>query len=309
VRREDAIVRARFAATAVLCSALVATAASTQQVYVTLCHVHFVVTDRNGLFVKDLGPDDFTVYDNDRPQEISTFAQRVQSPVSVALVLDRSQSLSDRFPFVLDSAAAFAKSIIREGDDQGAVVAFDSKVYLLQNWTADSAALVDNIRKLTAAGGTSIFDALSKTCRDQFDGADTRQKVVVLVTDGEDTTSVATFDEALRMAKLARVAVYVLGVRAENSLNSRELQGRRVLASLAELTGGRVFYPADYGDASLSALFAKLQEELRNGYNLTYSLDVPPDNTFHRIRIDVKNRSLNVHAPTGYDARQSRQVQ
>jgi Ca-activated chloride channel family protein len=295
-------VLARLVAAAVLCATLAATAAAQQQVYVRLIEVHVNVTDRNGVFVKDLGPEDLTVYDNDRPQGISTFARRVQSPVSVALVLDRSQSLSDTFPSVLESAATFARSTIRDRDDQGAVVAFDSKVYLLQNWTPDSGVLASNIRKLTAAGGTSIFDALLKTCRDLFDGADDRQKVVVLVTDGEDTTSMATFDEALRMAKLARVTVYVLGVRAENSLNTRELQGRRVLASVAELTGGRVFYPADYRDQSLSALFAKMQDELHNGYNLSYTLDVAPDNTFHRIRIVTKNPSLNVHAPTGYYA-------
>jgi Ca-activated chloride channel family protein len=298
--------RVRIRAAAALCSVLLAIAASKQQVYVTLCEVHFAVTDRTGLFVRDLGPADFTVYDNDRPQEISTFVQRVQSPVSVALVLDRSQSLSDRLPFVMESAAEFTKAVIRGRDDLGMVVAFDSKVYLLQNWTSDSATLVASIRKLTAAGGTSMFDALLKTCRDQFDGTDDRQKVAVLVTDGEDTTSVATFEEALRMAKLARVVVYVLGVRAENSLNSRELQGRRVLTSLAELTGGRVFYPADYGGASLAVLFGRLQDELRNGYRLTYYLDVPPDNTFHRIRLEPKNRTLTVRAPTGYFARAPR---
>jgi Ca-activated chloride channel family protein len=291
---------AKLVAGAVLCSVLAATAAVSQDVYVTLVQVHFFVTDRNGVFVKDVSPESLKVYDNDRPQKIATFAQNVQSPVSVALVLDRSESVKDRFSAVLDAAAAFSKSIIRARDDQGAVIAFDSKVYLLQNWTTDSAAIVDTIHKLSAAGGTSLFDALLKTCRDRFDGDDVRQKVVVLVTDGEDTTSAATFDEALRMAKLARVTLYVLGVRAENSLNTRELQGRRVLANLAELTGGRVFYPADYRDGSLSAVFAQLQEELRNGYNLTYYLDVPPGNTFHQIRIETTNPSLKVHALTGY---------
>src|SRR5258708_25635518 len=84
---------------------LVATTALSQDVYVTLVDVHFTVTDRNGVFVKNLGPEDFTLYDNDRPQQISTFAQKVQSPVSVALILDRSESIRDRFPSVLDSTA------------------------------------------------------------------------------------------------------------------------------------------------------------------------------------------------------------
>lgn len=300
--------RTRLATLALVCCGLVAASAATQQVYVTLCEVHFTVTDRSGQVAKDLNPGDFLIYDNDHPQEISELAQQVQAPVSLALILDRSESLRDGFAAILDSAAAFATSVVRESDDQGAVVAFDSKVYLLQNWTSDAAVLAANIHRLTAAGGTSIFDALLKTCRDQFDGADVRQKVVVLVTDGEDTTSVATFEDALRMAKLAHVAVYVLGVRAENSLNSRELQGRHVLANLAELTGGRVFYPADYRGASLSAVFANLQQELRNGYKLIYYLDVPPDNTFHRIRIETKNKALSVHAPTGYYARRRSQV-
>jgi VWFA-related protein len=301
-------VPARFAVAALLGAAIVATAAA-QQVYVTLCTIHFVVTDRNGRFVKDLGPTDFTIYDNDRAQEIATLAQRVQVPVSLVVILDRSQSLSDTFANVVNSAAAFVTSSLRREEDRGALVAFDSHVYLLQDWTADAGALVGHMRRLTAAGGSSIFDAVAKTCRDRFDPADTRQKVVVLVTDGEDTTSTATFDEALQSARLARVAVYVLAVRAENSLNSRELQGRRVLARLAELTGGRLFYPVDYRAASLPALFADVQEELRNGYNATYYLDVPPDNTFHRIRIDVKNRSLNVHAPAGYEARRPQQTE
>ena len=294
------VVGSRTVAVSVGLLALVATTAVPQDVYVTLVDVHFTVTDRNGVFVKNLRPEDFTVYDNDRPQQVSTFAQKVQAPVSVALILDRSESIRDRFPSVLESAAAFATSIIRNRDDQGSLVAFDSKVYLLQNWTADPDALVQNIRKLSAAGGTSIFDALLKTCRDQFNGADDRQKVAVLVTDGEDTTSVATFDDALRMAKMTRVTVYVLGVRAESSLNTREQQGRRVLANLADLTGGRVFYPADHHEASLQPVFAQLQEELRNSYNLAYYLDVAPGNTFHQIRIAANNQTLSVHAPTGY---------
>ncbi len=292
-----------LAATLLLAAGLVTTVAS-QEEYVTLCSVHFVVTDDNGTFVTGLGPSDLRVYDNDRPQVISTFERRVQAPVRVALVLDRSASLKDRFPDVLDSATAFVRSVVRGPDDQGAIVAFDSKVYRLQPWTSDPAALVGAIRKLTPAGGTSLFDALYKACRDDFARTDTRQNVVVLVTDGEDTASVATFDDALRMAQLSHVAVYVLGVRAERSLNSRELQGKRVLTSLATLTGGRVFYPDDYGGNSLTTVFAQVRNELRNGYSLTYYLDLPPDNAFHHVRVETRDRSLHVHAPTGYFADQ-----
>ncbi len=296
----------------VLATALVlalAAGVAAQETYVTLVEIHFVVTDHDGRFAKDLGAGDVSVYDNDRRQELSSFTPRVQAPLSVALVLDRSQSVVDRFPLILDSAKAFVRSVVSGPDDRAALVAFDSKVYLLQGWTRDPTALVGALHQLTAAGGSSVFDALFKTCRDEFDPADTTQKVVVLVTDGEDTTSAATFDQALRMAKMSHVAVYVLGVRADHSLNPRELQGRQVLTRLAELTGGRVFYPADYDGASLDGLFGSLQEELRNGYSLTYYLDVPPDNSFHRVRIQPNDRTLHVQAPTGYYAHQGRMSQ
>ena len=282
--------RARAVATALLCAALGATVISQEHVYVTLVEIRFDVTDRAGAFVKALGSEDFTVSDNDRPQAISSLDQQVQAPVSVALILDRSESVGDRFPLVLDSAAAFARSTLRRRGDRGALVAFDSKVYLLQNWTADADALVGAMRGLSAAGGTSLFDALYKTCRDEFDSTDRRENVAVVVTDGEDTTSVATFEDALRMVRLAGAKVYVLGVKAEDSLNSREMQGQGVLARLAEMTGGRVFHPADQGEASLAAVFASLQQELRNGYRLTYYLDVPPDGGFHRVRIQAEVR-------------------
>ena len=292
--------RGSIRATACLMAMFVAVRAFPQDVYVTLVRTHFTVTNARGAFVTDLSRDDVTIYDNDAPQRIADFSRHVQAPLSVAVLLDRSQSVSDRFPLLLTAAAAFEQSVIRGPDDRGIVVAFDSKVYLLQDWTADPVRLADSVRRLTAAGGTSIFDALFKTCRDKFEISDTRQNVVVLITDGEDTTSLATFDQALQMARLARVAVYVVGIRAENSLNTRELQGRRVLSRLTELTGGRLFYPSETHPEDLGALFGTVQEELRSAYGTTYYLDGPPDNGFHRVRVETMNKALTVHAPTGY---------
>jgi VWFA-related protein len=274
-----------------------------QEVQVTIREARFTVTDHEGRFVTDLGRDDLIIYDNDVRQQIDTFDKKLQSPVSLAVLIDRSASVADHFPFVLDAASAFVKSMIHEKDDRGLVVGFDSKVYLLQDWTDDSNALVDSIRKLTSAGGTSVFDAIYKTCRDKFDVADTREKSVVLVTDGEDTTSRASFEQALQMAKSAGATIYVVGIRAEGSLNTREFQGNRVLTNLTDLTGGRVLYPDAGKESQLSAVFQTLQGEMRNEYRAAYYLSAPLDNSFHRIRIETKDKSLTVHAPKGYYAR------
>jgi VWFA-related protein len=278
-------------------------AAIRQDVYVTLVHTHFTVTDAQGRLVTTLGREDVKVYDNDAAKPLADFSRHVNVPVNVAVLVDRSQSVSDRFPLLASAATAFGRSVLKGTDDRGLVVAFDSKVYLLQDWTDDAAQLAASIKPLTSAGGTSMFDAVYKTCRDKFEITDSRRNALVLVTDGEDTTSLATLDQALQMATISRVAIYVVGVRAEDSLSPRDLQGHRVLSRLAELTGGRVFAPDDQPSARLEGLFARVEEEISSAYTLSYYLDVAPDRSFHRIRIEPRDKTLVVHAPSGYYAR------
>ena len=278
-------------------------AASGQDVFVTLVHTHFTVTDAQGRLVTTLGRDDVKVYDNDVARPVADFSNNLGAPVSVAVLVDRSQSVSDRFPFVASAAAAFGRSVLKGRDDLGLVVAFDSKVYVLQDWTNDATQLAASIQRLTSAGGTSMFDAVYKTCRDKFEITDTRRNALVLVTDGEDTTSLATLDQALQMATISRVAIYVIEIRAEDSLNTRDLQGHRVLSRLAELTGGRLFSPDDQSSSRLDGLFAKVGDELSSSYTLSYYLDAAPDRSFHRIRIEPIDKTFVIHAPSGYYAR------
>jgi VWFA-related protein len=299
------IIAAALAAFATVCGARVF--ASRQDVYVTLVHTHFTVTDPQGRLVTTLGRDDVKVFDNDAAKPLADFSRHVDAPVSVAVLVDRSQSVSDRFPVLASAATAFERSILKGRDDRGLAVAFDSKVYLLEDWTSDAARLAASIERLTSAGGTSMFDAVYKTCRDKFEITDTRRNALVLVTDGEDSTSLATLDQALQMATISRVAIYAVSIRAEDSLNPRDLQGHRVLARLADLTGGRVFSPNDQSPAQLDGLFAKVGDEISNSYTASYYLDVAPDRSFHRIRIEPKDKTLVVHAPSGYYARPASQ--
>ena len=276
-----------------------------QDVYVTLVHTHFTVTDSHGRLVTTLGRDDVKVYDNDALKPVADFSGQGDLPVRVAVLVDRSYSVSDRFPFLVSAATTFERSLLKHRDDRGLVVAFDSKVYLMQDWSDDAARLAASIGQLTSAGGTSMFDAVYKTSRDKFEITDARRNALVLVTDGEDTTSLATLDQALQMATISRVTIYVVGVLADDSLSTRELQGHRVLSRLAELTGGRLFYPDAQSPAALDGLFTRVEEEIRSAYTLSYYLDVAPDRSFHRIRIEPKDKTLVVHAPSGYYARPS----
>jgi len=271
-----------------------------ESVFVTLCRVHFTVTDETGHFVHGLTRNDFTIYDNDAPQRISDFSARERTPLSVALLLDRSLSVGDRFRDATGAATTFLRSILQDSRDRALVVTFDSHVYLMQGWTSDVTSSAAGIETLSPAGGTALFDALFKTCRDAFDLADRSQRVVVLVTDGEDTTSHATFEQALQMATLSKTRVYVVGIKGEQAMSPRELSGRRVLTALADLSGGRVFYPGDQDSSHLAPVFEALQDELRNEYDASYYRESPPDGSFHRLRIVAGLRGLTIHAPTGY---------
>ena len=274
-----------------------------QSVQVTLVETHFTVTNRSGLLVTDLDRDDFTVFDNGIRQEISDFNKKLQSPLSVGLLIDRSQSIGSRFQLVPEATASFIRSVMQKQDDRGLVVAFDSRVYLLQDWTSDPEVLVANVRKLTVGGGTSLFDAIYKTSRDKFKVDDLRKKALVLVTDGEDTTSRATFKQVLDMVQLSGASVYVIALKPQDSLNTRELQGKRVLTELAELTGGRIYQSENLRADELTTLFTSLQDELRNEYKISYYLDAPLDNTFHKMKIEMKDQRNIVHAPRGFYAR------
>src|SRR5262249_26028377 len=127
---------------------LAASFVSGQTVDVNLIETHFSVTDRNGKFVPNLKPSDFTVYDNDESQSIDNLEQNLQSPLDAAVILDRSASVTDRFRLVVDSASAFVTSLIRDSMDRGTIVAFDSKVYLLEDWSSDSNRLTGSFLKL-----------------------------------------------------------------------------------------------------------------------------------------------------------------
>jgi Ca-activated chloride channel homolog len=292
---------------AVLCCGCFLTEWGVAQTFqVTLVTSHFCVTDHSGRYISDLNRDDFLVTDNGVPQEITDFGRTSRGALSVAMVLDRSESISDRFQFVKEAAATCAQSLLQSPEDRGLLVAFDSKAYLLQDWTSDPDSLTQNVQKLTSAGGSSLFDAIYKASRDRFRVADERRKVLILFSDGEDTTSRATLRQALEMVKLSGATIYAIGIRPENSLNTRELQGRRVLAEFAGLTGGSVIYAQQ--DEQIDAFLKRLEDEVRNWYEISYYSNAPLDDSFHKLVIQTKKEALQVRGPKGYYADKPREL-
>lgn len=260
----------------------------------TLVNTFVTVTDKRGRLISDLKASDFVVWDNGVRQRITEFSRETQLPLTLALVIDRSRSVQARFELERMAAINFLKSILRRGQDRGLLVAFDSDVYLISDFTDDAVALTRKIRNLSVAGNSAVFDAVYKTARYKFGPISFGRKVLVLITDGDDTASEATLSEAIDMALRTDVIVYPIGIRGTKA-------GIAALKRLAEATGGRALF-LDEEHTRLAELFDQLEMELRNQYSIGYEVKHVPDGRFHRLKIRVKKRGLTVRARKGYYA-------
>lgn len=265
-----------------------------------LVNTQVAVRDDKGRFVRGLNKEDFIVLDDGTEQSISYFSQESNEPLAVALVMDRSRSVQKTVSKAQTAAREFFTSVLRPGKDRAAVIAFDSAVFLVQDFTDDANALAAATSKLTAAGGTSILDAVYKTARDKLAGGEAGRRVIVLITDGDDTTSSASIEQAIEMALRSNVVVYALRIPGENSLNVRALQGKPVLDRLTEATGGRQFH-LDGDDRQLAGFFAQLQEEMRSQYSIGYQFQASSSGRqFHKLTVKLRQANLRALTRRGY---------
>jgi VWFA-related protein len=269
-----------------------------------LVNTHVAVRDEKGRFVTGLTKDDFIVLDDGKEQPISYFSQEADQPLTVALVIDRSRSVQSALSKAQVAARDFFSSVLRAGKDRATVVAFDSGVYVVQDFTDDASVLTAASLKLTAAGGTSIFDAVYKTTRDKLGDGEEGRRVIVLITDGDDTTSRASIEQAIEMALKNNVIIYAIRVSGDGSLNVRDLQGKPVLDRLTEATGGRQFH-LDGDESQLAGFFTKLQDELRSQYSIGYQFQgASSDRGFHKLAIKLKQATLKAFTRRGYYSRE-----
>lgn len=270
------------------------------RVNVSLVRVLATVKDRSGRLIGSLGKDDFAVYDNNVPQKISVFERRTEQPLSVALMVDISGSTAKDLKYEVDSVSRFLKALFVEGNpnDSVALYSFNYQVTKNNNFTRSQTALERSLRSLRAQAGTSLYDAIYLTSQD-LDERDGR-RVMVIVTDGGDTTSSKNFHAALESAQLADAVIYPILVVPITNDSGRNIGGENALTTMAAGTGGRVFAPTL--GAELDRTFAEIIQELRTQYLLAYyPHDVPlTKNRFHSIQVRVARPGLQVLARNGY---------
>jgi Ca-activated chloride channel family protein len=270
------------------------------RVDVKLVRILAVVKDAAGELVGALNKEDFEVYDNGVKQELAVFERRTEQPLSVALLVDTSLSTAKELEYELESVTGFFQAMFAEGNPQDAVAlySFNYEVALVSDFTSRRARLEDALKRLRPEGGTSLYDAIYLTSRDL--AVREGRRVIVVVTDGGDTTSTKKFHDALQAAQLADAVLYAILVMPITSDAGRNIGGENALAVLTSGTGGRVFTPSV--GPTLDSAFLDILKELRTQYFLAYyPKNAPPSpDRFHRLVVKLKDPRLRVLARSGY---------
>ncbi len=271
---------------------------------VSLVTLPVTVKDGRGAPLGDLNRSDFEIFEDGTAREVAVFERRTNRPLSVVLMLDTSLSTAIELRYEREAASRFLTNLLgpeSEPDDRAAVFSFSADVEVLQYFTRDRKALDRALGRVRPESGTSVYDAVrlasSELARRKG------RRVIVMITDGGDTTSHWRFADAMRAAHDGEVAIYPLIVLPIQSDAGRNRGGEHALITLAEKTGGETF--VQHGTTSLDGAFGEILRSLRTQYLLGFYPileGVDRKEVFRTIEISVKRDGATVLARSGYYA-------
>ena len=271
----------------------------TFRVNVKLVNVFATVVDQNGAPVGGLTKQDFSVYEDDKPQKIAVFNRESGLPLSIVLEVDTSLSTHKDLQLELQSARRFTHTILRPVDAL-ALFQFSEIVDELTPFTADLRRIDNAIDHVHPGAATAMYDALYLGARAL--GRRQGRKVMVVITDGGDTVSTTDYSQALRAAQEAEAIVYSIIVVPIAADAGRDIGGEHALIQISHDTGGKYFYAE--GINQLDEAFRKISDELRTQYLLAYyPSERVSDSDFRRIKVLVNTpagSAWTVRARTGY---------
>lgn len=252
------------------------------------------VFDANGRLVPDLGQDDFEVFDNEKPQPIVLFDNKIQ-PISVVIMLDTSLSMTGSIKLLQQASEQFVLRLLP--DDSAKVGAFNDKIEVSDEFTNNRDRLISGIKDLDFGNATRLWDALGASL-DELKGLDGR-RVVLVFTDGDDQGSRTSLGTVIDRARAEEVMVYAIGLESNYFDGVRQVRTRpdRGLKKLAEETGGG-FFELDEG-TELAATFTKVAQELHSQYVLAFE-PTKLDGKVHKLAVRMKKVGLSARARRSY---------
>ncbi len=269
-------------------------------VKVNLVRLLVSVRDDAGRLITNLNKEDFRVADSGSPQQIAVFERNTSLPLSVAILIDTSGSTETNLHYEVASVQRFIPSLLNAGNPEDAfeLFSFNWRTNLELDFSRSRHGAERALHNLHGEGGTSLYDAI-------YLGSDTLlqrsgRHVMVIVTDGGDTTSYKHYGDALAAAQRADVVLYPIVVVPIAAEAGRNTGGEHALATLAESTGGRIFYPESF--ERLDAAFGDILRELRTQYLIGFypqGVHEAPKR-YHPVKINTANPTLRLSARAGY---------
>jgi VWFA-related protein len=287
-------------------------AAQPLQVRTNVVNVFVTVRDHHNEIITDLNKSDFKVFEDGMEQKVAYFDKEMNLPLTLALLMDTSGSMSNTLSAEQDAASRFVREVIRKRDE-ALVMSFDLDVNLLADFTEDPNVLDSAIHhtRINAAGpvitagtipqngviGTDLYDAIYLACHDELSSQAGRKAIIVL-TDAEDNGSKETLDDAIEAAQKSDTVIHVILITDPAATTG---VGPGVAHEMAEQTGGRVIRV--HNDNSLEKAFDTISEELRSQYVLGYyPTNTRRDGTYRKIKVEVDQPGDKILARKGYYA-------
>ena len=254
-------------------------------------------------YVTDLEAAEFEVFEDGIKQNV-TFFSRKQQPIGLALLLDTSSSMEDKLATAQEAAVGFSKRL--KPEDVATVIEFNTQVNIVQPFTNDAAQLEAAIRATDANGSTTLYNAIYISLKElkkikATSEEEIRRQAIVVLSDGDDTTSVVPYEEVLELAKRSETAIYTIGLRPDQKERDRVhfKEAEFVLRQLAQETGGRSFFPTHVRE--LPKIYDQISQELSTLYSLAYTSRNPVRNgAWRRIVVRLTRPGLVARTRQGY---------
>ena len=261
-------------------------------------NVLFSASDWRGRFVSNLALSDLKVRDNgEEPQSLTYFVRQSDLPLRIGILVDVSGSVGNVFPAQQQAAEIFLQQTLRPSD-VASIITFSDQARVAQDFTGKLDALASAVHRLKAGeASTAIYDAVNTSCKklSEEGNATLTRRVLVLITDGEDNSSIAKVEDAINTSLQSEVVIFALNTNLVSE--STDV----LLKKLTENTGGRVLHAR--GPWELKTAFRKVNEQLRNQYLLGYKpANWQADHSFHKIHVTTRRFGLRVHCRKGYYA-------
>jgi Ca-activated chloride channel family protein len=267
----------------------------------------FHAEDQTGRPVSDLIQSDIRLLDNGHaPARVTLFVHHKQLPLHMAILFDMSPSMQSAVS-PRRIARAVAETALHSPGDEAMIVRFDFDTQVQQDWTSDRSLLANAAvhvtdKNGTRMGGTAIWDALYRVCRDhvaaQVPGEEDAANAIILFTDGIDNWSHARIEDVVEECQLKQTPIYPFVVDDKSRMSA----GQKALRLLAEQTGGRVFYQQDLG-ANVTTSILQMDKDLRDRYTMVYRPEkMNLDGRFHSIKLDAPRRTAFFTVRSGYTA-------